>query len=64
MATLDWPARLAVAAAIVAVSGQIPQDNPEMIAQQYGARAFPLITKKTAARCASARFESLEREGA
>jgi Ca2+-binding RTX toxin-like protein len=64
MATLDWPARLAVAAAIVAVSGQITQDNPEMIAQQYGARAFPLIAKKTAARCASARFEFLERVGA
>ncbi len=46
MAMLDWPARLAVAAAITRAASPAPRATALPLATVYGARAYPLLTGK------------------
>jgi Ca2+-binding RTX toxin-like protein len=59
MAMLEWPARLAVMAAVVAAFGQITSCDPKMLSQFYGPRAYSLVGKKAVAGCSGSGFKSL-----
>jgi Ca2+-binding RTX toxin-like protein len=59
MSMLDWPARIALTAAIIAESGTKSLDHAETITGIYGPRAFPMVRPHPEACISAAAFRCL-----